>query len=86
MPDWPARFQSDRFKDYVTSVIRERLPTHISNEIFWLNANEMRVFEHKYHEWQNLKSELKSSKAHSIKMKSAAFKVYQQIIEIKKSN
>jgi hypothetical protein len=84
MPDWPVRFQSDRFKDYITDLIRERLPAHISNEIFWLNANEMRVFEHKYHEWQNLKSELKSSKAHSIKMKSAAFKVYQQIIEIKK--
>jgi len=86
MPDWPARFQIERFKDYVTDLIHQRIPAHIGNNILWLNAHEMHAFEEKYHLWEELKSEINSSKAYSEKVKSAAFKVYQILMELKKSN
>lgn len=83
LPDWPARFQIERFKDYVTDLIHERIPAHIGNDILWLNALEMKAFEEKYHAWENLKSETKSSNTHLRKVKYAAYKVYQQIMELK---
>jgi hypothetical protein len=84
MPDWPARFQVERFKDYVTDLIQERIPAHIGNDILWVNAREMKAFEEKYHLWEKLKTEVKNSKSHSQKVKTAAYKVYQMLMELKK--
>jgi hypothetical protein len=85
MPDWPARFQVERFKDYVADLIKERIPAHIGNDILWINALEMKAFEDKYHIWEKLKSEVKNSKSHSQKVKTAAYKVYQMLMELKKN-
>jgi hypothetical protein len=85
MPDWPARFQVERFKDYVTDLIHERIPAHIENEIFWVNAHDLKAFEKVYHKWEEVKSESKSSKAHLKRMKSASYEVYQKIMELKKN-
>jgi len=85
LPDWPARFQEERFKDYVTDVFYERMPAHLSNEILWINANEMKEFEEKYHTWEKLKAGLKNYDETSGGLKHAAFEVYQQIIKLKKN-
>lgn len=85
MPDWPARFQVERYKDYVADLIQERIPAHIGNDILWVNMHEMKLFEEKYHAWEKLKSEPGNSKTHSQKIKSAAYKVYQAIMTLKKN-
>lgn len=84
LPDWPARFQVERFKDYVTDLIHERIPTYVGNDILWVNAHQMMAFEERYHAWEDLKSDVKSTQEYSQDVKSAAYMVYQIIMELKK--
>jgi len=90
LPDWPARFQIDRFKAYVTDIIHERIPAHISNEILWVDAYKLSTFNKKYLHWQKLRLESKNSNVLSTKIepaeiKSAAYEVYQELMELKKN-
>jgi len=82
LPDWPARFQDERFKDYVTGVFYERIPAHLSNEILWLNVNEMRAFEEKYHAWEKLKAGQQNFDEPSESLKKAAFEVYKEMMKL----
>ena len=86
LPDWPARFQDERFKDYLTDLIHERLPAHIGNEIHWVDAHWLKRFERNYHDWEKLKSGLKNPEAPSDNIKSAALKIYKLITDLKKVN
>ncbi|MFA5330596.1 MAG: hypothetical protein WC384_22580 [Prolixibacteraceae bacterium] len=82
LPDWPARFQEDQFKDYLTNLIYERTPAHIRTEIIWVNVNEMKVFEEKYTAWENVKLNLENSYTSTESLKKAAFEVYQSLKEL----
>ena len=84
LPDWPARFQDERFKDYLTELIRERLPAHIANEILWVDAKNMEDFEEKYNRWEKLKAASEDSEKPSEELKAAAFAIYQKINDLKK--
>ena len=84
LPDWPARFQDERFQDYLIDLIHERLPAHIGNEIHWFDALWLNRFERKYKTWQEQKSKLKNSEAPSSDLKAAALEVYKLITELKK--
>ena len=83
LPDWPARFQIERVKDYVTDLIYERLPSHISNEIIWVDALKMKKFETKYLHWRNLRLESKNTGKPSEKIHEAALDVYNTIAKLK---
>jgi hypothetical protein len=83
LPNWPARFQEERFRDYLTGVFYERIPAHLNNEILWLNVNEMKAFEEKYREWEKLKAGQKILEEPSQELKKAAFEVYKEIINLK---
>lgn len=83
MPDWPARFQIERFKDYVTDLIHERIPAHIGNDILWLNVQKMKAFEDIYHGWENLKTSSQNSKIPDQELMTAAFNVYNMINDLK---
>ncbi len=85
LPDWPARFQEERFQEYLTDVFYERIPAHLSNEILWLNVNEMKAFEEKYREWEKLKSGQKSIDEPSDSLKKAAFEVFTEILKLKQN-
>ncbi len=82
LPDWPARFQEDPFKDYLTNLIYERTPAHIRTEIIWVNVNEMKVFEANYSAWENEKLSIGNSYTSSESLKKAAFGVYQSLVEL----
>lgn len=86
LPDWPARFQDERFKDYLINLFHERLPAHICNEIHWVDARWLKRFEKKYEAWEELKSGLKNSEPPSKELKSAALEVYKLITDLKKVN
>jgi hypothetical protein len=85
LPDWPARFQEESFRDYISDVFQERIPAHLSNEILWLNVNEMRAFEEKYHVWEKLKAAHQNSDQPSESLKKAAFEVYKAIMKLKQN-
>ena len=85
LPDWPARFQEERFKDYVTDIFYERMPAHLNNRILWLNANEMKEFEEKYHSWEKLKAGQTNYYESSGELKKAAFEVYQTMMKLKQN-
>lgn len=84
LPDWPARFQDERFQDYLIDLIHERLPAHIGNEIHWVDAHWLNRFEKKYKAWQEQKSKLNNSEALSADLKAAALEVYKLITDLKK--
>ncbi|WP_372948277.1 hypothetical protein [Mariniphaga sp.] len=85
LPDWPARFQEERFREYVKDVFLERIPAHLSNEILWLNVNEMKSFEKKYHAWEKLKAGQQNFEEPSDSLKKAAFEVYQELMKLKQN-
>lgn len=51
LPEWPARFQDDVFKDFVKDLFRQESPAHLRLNFFWLNIQEMSVFEGLYSSW-----------------------------------
>lgn len=86
LPDWPARFQDERFNSYLNDLIIERIPGHIGNQILWINKNQMEEFEKEYFAWEKLKVEYYHSGSVPKKLPDAAFKVYQKLMEIKTNN
>lgn len=80
LPDWPARFQEERFQEYLTGIFHERTPAHLCNEILWLNVNEMKDFEEKYHHWEKLKAAQQHFDEPSEDLKKAALEVYKELI------
>lgn len=83
LPNWPARFQDERFQDYLTDLIYERMPAHLSSAILWIDAVEFRTFEEQYFRWESLKSAADRSAPPAENLKSAAFDVYRKIVELK---
>ena len=83
LPNWPVRFQNEQFKDYLHDIILERIPSHIAQQIIWVDALKLKGFEDKYFAWEKLKSEQNSSGLISHDLKMAAFDVYRKIMEIK---
>ena len=86
LPDWPARFQDEQFQTYLKDIILERIPTHISNEILWVNVTQLKDFEKKYFKWRDLKATQNNSGKITGELKEAAFEVYQSIKNIKATN
>ena len=84
LPDWPARFQDEQFQAYIKDIILERIPTHISNDILWVDVNQMKAFEKAYFKWQELRKQEYNSGKVTENLKNAAFEIYQNIMQIKK--
>jgi hypothetical protein len=51
LPVWPARFQDEKFRNYVNKLFTENAPAHIRLNFAWLNFQEMRNFETIYFNW-----------------------------------
>lgn len=83
LPDWPVRFQNEQFTDYVSELIRERLPSHINCEIFWIGENQMKPFVKAYSNWRNEKARSLIS-GNIDGLRETAFNVYQQLRDLKK--
>jgi hypothetical protein len=83
LPDWPARFQSERFRDYISELVRERLPSHISCDILWVDDVQFNRFEKKYHAWQKLRLDSKNTGIVEDKISAAALDVYGAIMDLK---
>lgn len=58
LPEWPARFQDDVFKEFVKDLFRVHTPVHLRLKFYWLNIQQMTVFEGLYGSWL---TELKSN-------------------------
>ena len=43
--DWPLRFQNTEFRAYLKSIIKEHIPAHFNYDLFYLNVNQMSLFE-----------------------------------------
>jgi hypothetical protein len=86
LPDWPARFQDEQFKSYLKDIILERIPTHISNDILWVNIKQLKAFEKRYFRWRDLKTKQNNIGEVTEELKEAAFEVYKSIKEIKAKN
>ena len=54
-PDWPLRFQNTEFRAYLKSVIHEYIPAHFNYDLFYLNINQVSLFEDTYYNWLDKK-------------------------------
>ena len=54
-PDWPLRFQNTEFRAYLKSVIHEYIPAHFNYDLFYLNINQVSIFEDTYYNWLDKK-------------------------------
>lgn len=51
LPAWPARFQDEKFRDYVNKLFIENAPAQIRLNFTWLNFQKMKNFETIYFDW-----------------------------------
>jgi len=60
LPGWPARFQDDKFRDYINKLFTENAPAHIRLDFIWLNFEKMKNFETLYFNWLSEMSKTKT--------------------------
>ena len=53
-PNWPAKFQNKKIKEYIIQWLYNNCPAHIKLDILWLNLKEMNVFENMYKHWYDV--------------------------------
>ena len=51
LPNWPHRFQSSSFKNYISKTIVEEAPAHVFVNIKWLGYEEMVQLEKSYKDY-----------------------------------
>ena len=54
-PDWPLRFQNTEFRAYLKAIIQEHIPAHFNFDLFYLNVNQVSLFENTYYNWLDKK-------------------------------
>lgn len=54
-PDWPLRFQNTEFRAYLKSIIQEHIPAHFNFDLFYLNVNQVSLFEDTFYNWLDKK-------------------------------
>lgn len=59
-PTWPARFQSEVFKNLLYKFITLEAPAHVFVNVLWLDLEEMEAFEKAYQEWIYLRTTLET--------------------------
>jgi hypothetical protein len=50
-PKWPARFQNDDFKSLLNETVDHLIPAHFNFKIFFIDIEEMSLFETVYQKW-----------------------------------
>jgi len=83
LPNWPARFQDEQFKSYLTDLINERIPSHIGNDILWIDVEKFKEFEGKYRVWEKVKSESCFAEEPSGSLISAAYELFRTLKGLK---
>lgn len=51
LPDWPARFREENFRQLIRQTLIAETPAHISLHIHWFNKAQMQEFEPTYAIW-----------------------------------
>jgi len=51
LPEWPARFQDESFQNFIKDLFHIQSPAHLRLNFYWLNKNQMTVFEEMYASW-----------------------------------
>lgn len=50
-PNWPSRFQDEKFIEYMKKIINEHSPAHVKVNFISLDINSMQNFEEYYFKW-----------------------------------
>ncbi|NEO88095.1 MAG: hypothetical protein F6J87_28145 [Spirulina sp. SIO3F2] len=51
LPDWPARFREENFRQLILQTLIAETPAHISLHVHWFNKKQMQEFEPTYAIW-----------------------------------
>jgi hypothetical protein len=57
-PKWPARFQNDDFKKLIKDTLEHQIPAHCNFTSYFLDLEEMSIFESVYQKWLDEKQQL----------------------------
>ena len=69
LPSWTARFSDNAFRQLAEETVRLNCPAHIYPTFYWLDFEEIRVFEELYMTWLDLK---RSRDANGVPLDTAA--------------
>lgn len=72
LPNWPALFQNEEFKQLFYEVVQQNLPAHIGVDYYWLSYTELQEFEPIYFEWL---SEKQKEELDSLKLDNLSFDI-----------
>ncbi len=53
LPEWPARFQDNRFRAFAESLFWYHAPANVKVRLKWLDIDTMKRFEDNYPEWKD---------------------------------
>jgi len=51
LPSWPGRFQDDNFRGRFENTVYENVPAHLSFHTYYVNVDDMTVFEDTFYKW-----------------------------------
>lgn len=81
-PGFTLRFGDKAFRNYVESLILDYTPAHIRPFVYWLDIDQLRVFEQHYYELRNTKFGTADNLATTAEMKSVLTFLYQLYQEL----
>lgn len=55
LPNWPAKFQNDDFKNLLINHVAENNPLHLKVNLYFIGIKKMMEFEDAFFNWKNLK-------------------------------
>ena len=84
IPDWPARFQDERFKEYFVNLLHERTPVHMGCNVLSLDQKQMKEFESVYHPWEEVKRKADKLLEATGDLSSRSLNVYNKIIKFQR--
>lgn len=78
LPEWPARFQDDVFKEFIKDLFRIQAPVHLRLKFHWVNIQQMTVFEGLHTSWLN---ELKLNSGTEERMASSNLSLFLETLQ-----
>ncbi|MGK0388253.1 MAG: hypothetical protein ACI94Y_000981 [Maribacter sp.] len=62
LPNWPIRFQNKEFRSLFEQTLTLNAPAHLSIDFYWIDIDQITVFEKTYRNWLVEKAEQKKDK------------------------
>lgn len=64
IPNWPIRFQNKEFRSLFEQTFTLNTPAHLNIDFYWVDIDQMSIFEKTYKDWLSEKAKQQHDKSH----------------------